>query len=221
MAFERITQYGCINSYLLEEENGLTVIDTMMPRGDRKILRAAQKRGLPITRILLTHAHVDHIGSLDALHTALPDAEVIISARDARLMAKDMSLDPGEPVDKLRGGYPGAETKPDTTIGPGDRVGSLQAIAAPGHTPGQLAFMDSRDGTLFCADAYSTFAGVATAAKPRRLFPLVYMATWHRPTALETARELRALEPKRLAPGHGRVVEDPGAEMELAIARAG
>ena len=104
MAFEQIIQYGFINSYLLEEESGLTVIDTMMPRGEKKILRAAERRGTPITRILLTHAHVDHIGSLDALHTSLPDAEVIISARDARLMAKDMSLDPGEPVDKLRGG---------------------------------------------------------------------------------------------------------------------
>src|SRR5262245_26741509 len=193
----------------------------MMPRGEKKILRAAERRGLPITRILLTHAHVDHIGSLDALHAALPDAEVIISARDARLLAKDMSFDPGEPVDELRGGYPGADTEPDTTIAPGDRIGSLQAIAAPGHTPGQLAFMDSRDGTLFCADAYSTLAGVATAAKPRALFPLVYKATWHRPTALETAKQLRALEPKRLAPGHGRVVDDPGDEMDKAIARAG
>jgi glyoxylase-like metal-dependent hydrolase (beta-lactamase superfamily II) len=45
------------------------------------------------------------------------------------------------------------------------------------------------------------------------------MATWHRPTALESARFLRALDPARIAPGHGKVVEDPGAAMDAAIAR--
>ena len=61
-------------------------------------------------RIALTHAHGDHIGSLDELAAALPGVEVLISARDARLLAKDKSLDPGEPQAKLRGSYPGAKT---------------------------------------------------------------------------------------------------------------
>ncbi len=39
--------------------------------------------------------------------------------------------------------------------------------------------------------------------------------------AQATARALRALDPARLAVGHGRVVDDPGAEMDAAIARAG
>jgi hypothetical protein len=46
------------------------------------------------------------------------------------------------------------------------------------------------------------------------------MSTWHRPTALQTARELRALDPARLAAGHGKIVENPGAAMEAAISRA-
>jgi len=48
----------------------------------------------------------------------------------------------------------------------------------------------------------------------------VASATWARPTALATARALRALEPASLAPGHGRVVADPGAAMDAAIERA-
>ena len=116
-------------------------------------------------------------------------------------------------------GY-GADTKPTRTIAPGERVGSLEVIAAPGHTPGQLVFLDTRDRTLFAADAYTTLGGVATTAKPNPRFPLPAMSTWHRPTALETAKALRALDPARLAAGHGKIVENPGAAMDAAIAKA-
>jgi glyoxylase-like metal-dependent hydrolase (beta-lactamase superfamily II) len=220
MPFSRVSRFGFVNSFLVEDEDGLTVIDTMIPGSAKGIVAGAEEHGMPIARILLTHAHQDHIGSLDALHEAVPDAEVIIGARERRLLRKDKSLDPGEPVDKVRGGYPGSEVEPTRTLQPGDRVGALEAYAAPGHTPGQLAFLDTRDGTLFCADSFSTLGGVATSAKANWLFPLPYFATWHRPTALETAKALRALDPKRLAPGHGKVVEDPGAAMDAAIAKA-
>jgi glyoxylase-like metal-dependent hydrolase (beta-lactamase superfamily II) len=216
----RISRFGFVNAYLVGEDDGLTLVDTMVPRSAKPILAAAKQLGAPIVRIALTHAHGDHIGSLDDLAAALPDAEVLISARDARLLQKDMTLEPSEPKDKLRGGYPGARTRPTRTLSPGENVGSLEVVAAPGHTPGQVAFLDRRDRTLLCGDAFSTLGGVATAAKANPRFPLVAMATWHRPTALQTARELRALDPARLAPGHGRVVEAPGAAMDAAIAKA-
>jgi glyoxylase-like metal-dependent hydrolase (beta-lactamase superfamily II) len=220
MLVHRIVKLGLVNAYLVAEEDGLTLVDTMLPRSEKKILAAAERLGAPIVRIALTHAHGDHIGSLDALAAALPQAEVLISSRDARLLAKDMSLDPGEPHDKLRGDYRGAKTRPTRTFEPGERIGSLEVLAAPGHTPGQVAFLDTRDRTLYCADAYSTLGGVATSAKANWRFPLPALATWHKPTALETARALRALDPARLAPGHGKVVEAPGAAMDRAIARA-
>ena len=214
----RISRFGLVNAYLVRENDGLTVIDTMLGGSAGKIIAGAEASGTPIVRIVLTHAHADHIGSLDSLKEELPEAEVIISARDARLLAKDMSLDPDEPKDKLRGGYPGAKTKPDRTVEAGDRVGSLEVIATPGHTPGHVAFLDSRDRTVYCGDVYSTVGGTATSAKLNPLFPLA-LFTWHRPTELESARSLRALEPARLAPGHGKVIESPLEAMDRAIAR--
>src|SRR3954470_18842211 len=100
---------GFVNCFLVEEDDGLTLIDTMIPRSGKAILAHADALGRPIVRIALTHPHMDHIGSLDEVAAQLPDAEVSISPRDARLMAGDKSLDPGEEKGKLRGGYPGAK----------------------------------------------------------------------------------------------------------------
>ena len=117
----RISKFGFVNCYLVREDDGLTLVDTMLPRSAKQILAAVANIGVPVTRIVLTHAHGDHIGSLDELHAALPDAEVIISTRDARLLAKDKSLDPGEPGNGAvtRGSYPGASTKPTSTVNAG------------------------------------------------------------------------------------------------------
>src|SRR4051795_5075282 len=127
----RVCRLGFVNAYLVPEDDGLTLVDTLVPRSAKAVLRAAQGLGAPIVRIALTHAHGDHIGSLDELAAALPGVEVLISAREARLMRKDMSLDPGEPQRKLRGSYPGAKTLPTRTFAPGDTVGSLEVVAAP------------------------------------------------------------------------------------------
>ena len=216
----RVSRFGFVNAHLVREDDGLTLIDTTLPRSGKAILAAAERLGAPIVRIALTHAHGDHVGSLDELAAALPGVEVLISARDARLLAKDMTLDPGEPQSKLRGGYPGAATRPTRTLVHGDRVGSLEVVASPGHTPGHVAFLDARDGTLYCGDVFSTLGGVATTAKPNWRFPLPAMATWDRPTELASARALWALDPARLAPGHGKVVEAPGAAIRQAIAKA-
>jgi glyoxylase-like metal-dependent hydrolase (beta-lactamase superfamily II) len=219
-SFTRFTRFGFVNAWLVREDDGLTLIDTTMKGAGKAIRAAAGELGAPITRIVLTHAHGDHIGALDELAGALPGAEVIISARDARLLSKDKSLDPGEPQDKIAGSLPGAKTVPTRTVTHGDRIGSLEVIATPGHTPGHVALLDTRDQTVFCGDVFSTIGGVASSAKLYPRFPLVRMGTWSPEVDLNSARILRALDPARLAPGHGKAVEAPGAAMDAAIARA-
>jgi glyoxylase-like metal-dependent hydrolase (beta-lactamase superfamily II) len=216
----RVSRFGFVNAYLVQEDDGFTVVDTMLPGSAKAIVREAERGGAPIQRIVLTHAHGDHVGSLDDLAGMVPDAEVIISERDARLLDKDKTMDPGEPDDKLRGGYPGTKTKPGRTVTDGDRIGSLEVVFTPGHTPGHVALLDTRDRTLLCGDVFSTLGGVSTTAKVNWRFPLPTMATWHRPTELESARRLRGLDPARLAPGHGQIIDSPLEGMDAAIRSA-
>jgi glyoxylase-like metal-dependent hydrolase (beta-lactamase superfamily II) len=216
----KLTRLGAINCYLVREDDGFTLVDTGLPGAARDILTAAERAGGSIQRIALTHAHGDHAGSLAALHAELPEAEVLVPDRDARFLRGDMSLDSGEPDAKLRGNYPTVDVEPTRLLRPGDRVGSLELIPTPGHTPGHVAYRDTRDNALIAGDAYQTLGGIAVSGKLRPLFPLPALATWHKPTALDSARTLRELQPSRLAVGHGKVLEDPVEAMDGAITDA-
>ncbi len=219
----QLTRMKISNAYLVREDDGLTVIDTSLQGSAGAIQAAAQELGAPIRRIALTHAHNDHYGSLDALHKAVPDAEVLVSARDARLLRGDRTPEPGEPPGRLFPGvfWPPAKTTPTRTIAAGDRVGSLEVIAAPGHTPGQMAFLDTRDRTLICGDAYLALGGLFVTTQPVLRFPVpALLGTWNKGVANDTARRLRELEPSRLATGHGPVLERPAAEMDRALREA-
>jgi glyoxylase-like metal-dependent hydrolase (beta-lactamase superfamily II) len=134
---------------------------------------------------------------------------------DARILAGETGVD-----DKLPGSWPELETKPDVLLEPGDRVGSLEVIDASGHTPGHVAFLDTRDRTLFAGDVFTTLGGTAVSSHFTLPFPLAAMATWDKERNLEAARTLRALEPKLLAVGHGDALQDPGSETVRAIERA-
>lgn len=216
----RLTRWWFFNCFLVRENDGFTLVDTCLSGSAHEILDEAGKYGLSIVRIVLTHAHADHVGSLDQLREALPNIEVAITARDARFLAGDMSLDPGEPQTKLRGGYQACAARPTRLLAPGDRVGSLEVVAAPGHTPGHATFLDVRDRSLIAGDAFQTQGGLAVSGTLRPLFPFPALATWHKPTALASARALVALNPSRLAVGHGPVLPDPAAAMDRAIKAA-
>ena len=209
-----------VNCYFIEEEDGLTLVDAALPYSAKPILQAAEKIGKPVKRIVLTHAHGDHVGALDELKAQL-EVPVFISARDSRLLAGDTSLDSTEPQTPVRGGVPkNIKTRPDNLLKEGDQIGSLLAISTPGHTPGSMSFLDQRTNILIAGDAFQTRGGTAVSGVTIPWFPFPAMATWNKDTALQSARKINELKPNLLAVGHGELLRNPGTLIEKAIQKA-
>jgi glyoxylase-like metal-dependent hydrolase (beta-lactamase superfamily II) len=212
----QLTRLRFVNAFLVREDDGFTLVDTTVTRSGDALIEAAEEAGAPIRRIAVTHGHGDHVGSLDELHGRLDgNVQVAMPELDARIHAGENVVD-----DKLPGSWPELETKPDVLLEPGDSIGSLEVIDAAGHTPGHVAFLDTRDGTLIAGDVLTTLGGVAVSSHFTFPFPIASMATWDKELNLEAARRLRALEPQLLVTGHGPALRDPGKATVRAIERA-
>ncbi len=207
-----------VNCYLVEEEEGLTLIDAALPYSMKGIFMAAERIGKSINKIVLTHAHEDHVGALDKIKDVLPEVPVYISVRDNRIMHGDTSLDEHEHNTPIKGGVPKKlKTRANVLLKEGELVGSLAAIETPGHTPGSMSFLDTRTQVLIVGDAFQTRGGIAVAGDVKPWFPFPAFGTWSKQTAVISAKKLVSYQPSLLAVGHGELLENPNVAMEQAI----
>ena len=128
------------NCYIVEDEtpNGrfCAVVD---PGDDPKTIEENLPRNL--THIILTHAHFDHVGALEAVHKAHPTALFAVGEH--------------EPLDSVYTFYshPNLVIPPvDILLEEGARIGPFTVIHTPGHTKGSICLYSKKDNLLLSGD---------------------------------------------------------------------
>jgi hydroxyacylglutathione hydrolase len=141
-----------VNCYIVADRKaGVAAVIDPGYDADNILLRLA-KLNVKVKYILLTHAHVDHIGALKALKETT-GAELLVHKGESLILkaAPAQSLMFGLKIE--------LPPKPDRYLEEGEviKFGSveLKVIHTPGHSPGGLCF--SMDGVIFVGD--TLFAG--------------------------------------------------------------
>jgi glyoxylase-like metal-dependent hydrolase (beta-lactamase superfamily II) len=77
------------NVYLVEDADKLILIDTGLPRSDKKIVKYIEslvRKPTDVSTIVLTHFHIDHVGSAKKMKE-LTNAQVAVHEADADFVA--------------------------------------------------------------------------------------------------------------------------------------
>lgn len=180
--------------YLIKDKgSSWTLIDTGVPGTSTAVLSYLAKvkvEPTSIKKILLTHLHLDHVGSLKAL-AERTRARTFSHWIEAAYIAMDPKYDgPGNP--------PAEPFRVDETLKDGDTVdagGGLIAYHSPGHTPGHTAYYQAERKLLFSGDLFFVDDGKVILTTPEY--------TLHIPTAKISARRMSQLSVDALLTHHG------------------
>jgi len=147
------------NVYIVVNDNNLTIIDTGMPGQLGKILdyiKHLGKKPSDVTKIILTHCHVDHIGNAFELKK-LTNAKLYVHEKDAPYVSgkEKMPSPKGLAGAAFKVASPFFKVKyvePDILLKENDVVDGFVVIHNPGHTPGSISLYSVDKKILFVGD---------------------------------------------------------------------
>jgi len=200
--------------YLIEDPDGLTLIDTSVPPAAGSILKQIQSAGhkpQDIKRILITHGHPDHTGSLAKIkHES--GAQVIASEIERPVIEGKIPV----PV-RLKGFHPPKTmlraAQVDRTVVDGEMLpevmGGLQVVFTPGHAPGHISFWQPQKRVLFTGDVIFNL--------PRLTLPWAFL-TVDMEEDKRSIKKLVELNASVVCFGHGQPITENASEKLRAFA---
>ncbi|MEP9383145.1 MBL fold metallo-hydrolase [Nocardioides cheoyonin] len=224
-----------VNWTVLRDGDDLTLVDGGYPGDLPEVLESLAEVGGTLRAVLLTHAHIDHLGGLPGLLTTY-DVPVHASATEAAHARREF-LEQAGPADIARIAWrprawpwirellsngalrdrqvPRTTEFPRAADGPLDVPGSPVPVPTPGHTSGHTAYLVER--VLLTGDALVTGHPLSGVRGPQRIASFFHHDLEQAERALDT---IAGVEADVLVPGHGPVHHgSPAAAVATARAR--
>jgi glyoxylase-like metal-dependent hydrolase (beta-lactamase superfamily II) len=205
---------GALNPVLTWDSSELVLIDACLP-GQLGLLReAVEKAGFPLeklTKVMLTHQDMDHIGCAKELSDMgaqilaheLEAPYITGEKKSVRLVQMEERLDQMDEAERER--YESIKanahlfyTPVDIRLKDGevlDICGGIQAIHTPGHMPGHMALLLKQSNILVTGDAATIIDGVLIGANPK--------VTRYLDEAQASFEKMLAMKPAALVCYHG------------------
>jgi glyoxylase-like metal-dependent hydrolase (beta-lactamase superfamily II) len=203
-----------VNWFMIVEDDQITMIDTGVQSTFQQAVRLIESLGRQVsdlTRILLTHADMDHVGSAMVLKKA-SGAKIYASqiATDALAEGRSSrSLKMGflTPLfDRIEQGGSGMQVEVDEIVSEGQALpilGGIHVIETPGHTPGHTSYYSTEHQLLFAGDAVRNKPGAVG-------YNWFKLTNWDHEIMRQSVGKLAALKPEIVCCGHGPVVFNAG-----------
>jgi glyoxylase-like metal-dependent hydrolase (beta-lactamase superfamily II) len=194
-----------VRVWVVIDEHGVTLVDAGMPFMAKGILKFIDSLNAgPLQRILLTHGHGDHVGSIHKIRERYP---VPVFAHEIEIPYMEGALPYPRRKKAESSVTPGlAHTLPTDEKGDLQSFGSLKPYFAPGHSPGHVVFYHEQDRVLLCGDLFTSKKG-----KLHRPMPLF---TADMTEAVRSSRIVEQLKPHRLEVCHGEPVFEAATQVD-------
>ena len=162
-----------VHAFLVQDDDGLSLVDCGLPKRAELFLASIAELGrarADLRRIVVTHHHLDHVGSLRAVAAAT--GAIVHGPRGDAAIIRGEATGPGANRSTWAGRWLGPvlermEPRYEPPghleeVGDGDELpvgGGMRAIATPGHTAGHLSYLLPAARLLIAGDAGTSLRG--------------------------------------------------------------
>lgn len=176
-----------INPTLVMDDNEVILVDAGYPGQLPLIREAMEKAGVEfnkLSKVILTHQDIDHIGSLSSILKELPDSVKVLAHEEekayiegeksphkvAQLEANLNSLsdEMKRIYGMLKAGFENSKVKVDETLTDNEKLpycGGITVIHTPGHTLGHICLYLEKSKTLVAGDVLAVENGMLVKAR--------------------------------------------------------